>query len=111
MSLAFPLCAGLLNRTKGVSLLATMSDVTFEAAQDKVKSLSRKPSNDELLDLYALFKQATQGDVSGKRPGLLDLRGRAKFDAWSQQRGKSSDACKAEYIVRVEQLGSKYGFA
>ena len=88
-----------------------MSELTFDTAQAKVKSLKSKPSNDELLTLYALFKQGTAGDVSGKRPGMLDLRGRAKFDAWSKQQGKDTRSSQEQYIALVEQLGAKYGFA
>lgn len=52
----------------------------FAEAQERVKLLSRRPSNDELLALYGLYKQATEGDATGKRPGLLDPKGRAKHD-------------------------------
>jgi acyl-CoA-binding protein len=55
----------------------------FRSAQERVKTLTSRPSNDTLLELYSLFKQATDGDVQGKRPGMLDLKGRAKFDAWT----------------------------
>ncbi|HWU67873.1 MAG TPA: acyl-CoA-binding protein, partial [Stenotrophobium sp.] len=54
----------------------------FEKALKDVKTLTKRPSNDDLLTLYALFKQATDGDVSGSRPGMLDMVGRAKYDAW-----------------------------
>ena len=56
----------------------------FIKAQADVKTLSKRPGNDDLLFLYAHFKQATDGDVSGSRPGLLDVKGRAKFDAWAR---------------------------
>ena len=57
---------------------------SFEEAQKRVKTLTESPGNDELLELYALFKQATVGDVSGSRPGMLEFKGRAKFDAWTK---------------------------
>jgi diazepam-binding inhibitor (GABA receptor modulator, acyl-CoA-binding protein) len=81
----------------------------FEAAQMRVKQLSRAPSNDELLELYALYKQAAAGDVSGKRPGMLDIKGRAKYDAWAAQRGKARDAAMGQYVALVEKLAARYG--
>jgi len=59
----------------------------FEQAQKRVKTLTSRPGNDQLLKLYSLFKQATAGDASGKRPGMFDLKGRAKFDAWAGNKG------------------------
>jgi diazepam-binding inhibitor (GABA receptor modulating acyl-CoA-binding protein) len=85
-----------------------MSDDAFNVAQAEVQKLPRKPSNDELLELYALFKQATVGDVTGKRPGALDFKGRAKYDAWSKVTGKSATDAKAEYVALVERLKHKY---
>ncbi|MEZ4225932.1 MAG: acyl-CoA-binding protein [Polyangiaceae bacterium] len=63
----------------------------FERAQADVKTLKKVPSNDDLLKLYGLFKQATVGDVAGKRPGMLDPKGRAKYDAWEGQRGTDAE--------------------
>lgn len=79
-------------------------DDDFQNAQARVKQLPEQ-SNDVLLDLYALFKQATEGDVGGKRPGMLDLRGRAKYDAWAGKKGMSADEAKQAYIALVDQLG------
>lgn len=85
-----------------------MPDDAFNVAQVEVQKLPRKPSNDELLELYALFKQATVGDASGKRPGALDFKGRAKFDAWTKVAGKSATDAKAAYVALVERLKQKY---
>lgn len=85
-----------------------MSDDAFNTAQREVQNLPRKPSNDELLELYALFKQATVGDVSGKRPGAFDFKGRAKFDAWTKLAGKPSADAKTEYVALVSRLKQKY---
>lgn len=84
-----------------------MSDLAakFEDAQARVKKLSSTPSNDDLLELYALFKQATSGDVSGSRPGMLDLKGRAKFDAWTKKKGMSKDDAMQKYVAFVDKLG------
>lgn len=76
----------------------------FEDAQTRVKGLSKSPSNDDLLELYALYKQATAGDVSGSRPGMLDLKGRAKFDAWSKKKGTSKDDAMTKYVAVVDRL-------
>lgn len=83
----------------------------FETAQVNVKKLRSKPSNDELLELYSLFKQATQGDVTGSRPGMLDIKGRAKYDAWARRRGVEKDAAMRDYVALVTRLESKYGRA
>ena len=63
----------------------------FEDAQKRVKALPAAPSTDKLLALYALYKQGTEGDVTGKRPGMLDFKGQAKYDAWAKKKGLSKD--------------------
>jgi diazepam-binding inhibitor (GABA receptor modulator, acyl-CoA-binding protein) len=78
----------------------------FEDAQTRVKKLSKSPSNDDLLDLYALYKQATAGDVTGSRPGVFDLKGRAKFDAWTKTKGTSKDDAMTKYVALVDRLGA-----
>ncbi len=79
-------------------------DARFEQAAEDVKDLSSRPSNDDLLELYALFKQGTDGDVSGKRPGMTDFKGRAKYDAWKKKSGMSADKAKEAYIALVGRL-------
>lgn len=81
----------------------------FEDAQKRVKLLKKTPTPPELLELYALYKQGTSGDVSGKRPGMLDMRGRAKFDAWSKKKGMSVSAAEEAYVGLVAELEEKYG--
>jgi acyl-CoA-binding protein len=76
----------------------------FEAAAQEVQSLSRRPDNDTLLKLYAFYKQATLGDVSGKRPEAMDMVGRAKYDAWASLKGVSKDKAMMAYIRLVERL-------
>lgn len=80
----------------------------FEKAAEDVKSLPSRPTNDELLSLYSLYKQATEGDVKGSRPGLLDLKGRAKYDAWAKKKGTPTDAAMKQYTQLVEGLLQKY---
>ena len=75
----------------------------FEQAQARVKQLA-KVSTDQQLQLYGLFKQATVGDVTGARPGALDLRGRAKYDAWAARKGVSQHAARQAYVDLVATL-------
>ena len=94
-------------KQKTYKRINTMTDSlqqTFEQAAKDIKNLSRRPDNQELLTLYALYKQATDGDVTGKRPGMLDVKGRAKYDSWTKQKGTQSDQAKEEYIDLVKQL-------
>lgn len=76
----------------------------FNDAQERVKTLTSRPSNDQLLDLYGLYKQGTAGDVTGKRPGMLDLKGRAKYDAWASRKGMSRDQAMEKYVALVNTL-------
>jgi len=76
----------------------------FEDAQKRVKTLSSAPDTNTLLELYALYKQGTTGDVEGKRPGMLDLKGRAKYDAWSGKKGMTKDAAMEAYVRLVDRL-------
>lgn len=76
----------------------------FEAAVAGSKQLPEKPDNMTLLKIYSLYKQATEGDVEGKRPGFTDMVGRAKYDAWAEQKGKSADDAMQEYIDLIESL-------
>jgi diazepam-binding inhibitor (GABA receptor modulator, acyl-CoA-binding protein) len=76
----------------------------FEQAVAESKQLPEKPDNMTLLKIYALYKQASSGDVEGKRPGFTDMVGRAKYDAWAEQKGKSSDEAMQEYVDLIESL-------
>jgi len=80
----------------------------FDQAVKKSQTLTKRPSNEELLQLYALFKQATEGDVSGERPGGFDFKAIAKFDAWADLKGKSKEASIDEYVSLVEKLHQQY---
>jgi diazepam-binding inhibitor (GABA receptor modulating acyl-CoA-binding protein) len=83
-----------------------MSDLRaqFEAAASLAQQLSSRPDNQTLLRLYGLYKQATNGDVSGARPGFGDFVGQAKYDAWAKLKGTSVEAAMADYIALVERL-------
>jgi acyl-CoA-binding protein len=76
----------------------------FEAAVADSKKLPERPDNATMLKLYALYKQATSGDVEGKRPGFTDMVGRAKWDAWSEMKGTSANDAMKKYVALVEDL-------
>ena len=77
---------------------------TFDQAVADSKKLPEKPDNMTLLKIYSLYKQATEGDVEGKRPGFGDMVGRAKYDAWAGLKGKSQDEAMQEYVDLIESL-------
>ncbi|MGA7687988.1 MAG: acyl-CoA-binding protein [Jiangellales bacterium] len=85
-----------------------MSDVDaeFTQAQQDVQAMSDDPGNEAKLKIYALYKQATSGDASGKKPGRFDMVGRAKYDAWSKVKGLSSDEAKQQYVDYARSLGA-----
>ena len=81
----------------------------FEAASKQVTELSQAPDNLTKLRLYALYKQGSAGDATGARPGMLDMVGRAKFDAWKALEGTTQDEAKEQYIALVEELKAADG--
>ena len=76
----------------------------FETAVADSKQLPEKPDNATLLQIYALYKQASAGDVEGKRPGFSDMVGRAKWDAWNGVKGKTTEDAMQEYVDLIESL-------
>ena len=80
-----------------------MSQTQFEKALEDVKTRPDQPP-EVLLELYGLYKQATTGDVNGKRPGMLDFRARAKYDAWAARKGMSQEDAQKAYIEVVSRL-------
>jgi acyl-CoA-binding protein len=76
----------------------------FDQAAAEVKSLSERPDNDTMLRLYALYKQGSEGDVQGARPGFLDFVGAAKYEAWEKLQGTSSEQAMKKYVALVQQL-------
>lgn len=83
-----------------------MSDLKaqFDKALQDVKSLTKKPALDDFAFLYSHFKQASEGDVKGDRPGMLDMMGRGKYDAWAKLKGLSKDQAMQKYIDKVAAL-------
>lgn len=92
-----------------------MSDLQqqFNAAVDKVRNAPTdgdfKPSNDYKLTMYALYRQANDGDVSGKRPGMLNVIERAKYDAWAKRKGMTRDQAMQAYVDEVDKVEAQYG--
>ncbi|XP_046647377.1 acyl-CoA-binding protein homolog [Daphnia pulicaria] len=84
-------------------------DEKFNKAAEDIKSLKATPTTDEFKEIYALFKQATVGDVNVARPGMLDLKGKAKWDSWESKKGMSSEAAKDAYVAKAAELVAKYG--
>ena len=76
----------------------------FEKAATQVKSLTERPDNDTMLRLYALYKQGSEGDVKGAKPGFLDFVGSAKYEAWEKLQGVSSEQAMKKYMDLVKKL-------
>lgn len=83
--------------------MAELAD-RFTAATEAVKELPERPGNDDMLRLYALYKQGSVGNATGDRPGMMDFVGRAKYDAWADVTGMSQDDAMTAYIDLVESL-------
>lgn len=88
-----------------------MSDLKkkFETAAADVQKLKKRPDDEDMLRLYALYKQSTVGDVSGERPGAFSFADRAKYDAWAKLEGTDSNKAMESYVKLVERLKKTYG--
>ncbi|PFX22253.1 acyl-CoA-binding protein-like [Stylophora pistillata] len=80
----------------------------FQKAADEVKKLAKTPSNEDMLEVYALYKQVTVGDCNTERPGFLDMTGKAKWDAWNGKKGTAKAEAEAAYIAKVEEMKKVY---
>ena len=76
----------------------------FAKAQEDVKTLTKRPSDQQFLDLYSLFKQATEGDNTTSKPGMFDIKGQFKWNAWKDKSGLSKDAAQQKYVDLVNSL-------
>jgi acyl-CoA-binding protein len=85
-----------------------MDTQQFERAAERSKQFTKRPTNEELLQLYALYKQATEGDASGERPGGFDFKAIAKFDAWDELKGKSKEQAMQDYVALIDKLEQQY---
>jgi len=86
-----------------------MSSPDFLKAAEDVKNLKAKPTDSELLELYALFKQATVGDCNTDRPGMFDFKGKAKWDEWNKLKGFSKADAEKQYVTLANRLIETYG--
>ncbi|KAF8425620.1 putative acyl-coA-binding protein [Tirmania nivea] len=86
-----------------------MPSKEFETAAAEVQNLKSKPTDDELLKLYGLYKQATIGDNDTSKPGMFDLKGKYKWQAWVDLKGTSQEEAEKSYIAFVDGLKSKHG--
>jgi acyl-CoA-binding protein len=84
----------------------SMADMksSFEQASKAIQGLSERPDNDTLLRLYALYKQGSEGDISGDKPGFFDFVGTAKYEAWAKLKGTSQEDAQKKYIDLVKKL-------
>lgn len=87
---------------------AEMSTDSFIQAQERVETLTARPTNDELLNLYGLFKQATLGDCLQRSPGIFDLKGQAKWKAWMGRKGMPTADAADAYVKAVDDLLARY---
>ena len=81
-----------------------MASPEFDAAKAELEASDASPDNTQKLALYGLFKQVTAGDATGKRPGMTDFVGRAKYDAWASRKGMSTAEAEAAYIAEVNTI-------
>ena len=80
----------------------------FEQAATAAKSLPERPDNDTMLQLYALYKQGSSGDVSGDKPGFFDFVVTAKYEAWERLQGTAPEQARQQYIDLVTSLGGTF---
>uniref|UniRef100_A0A0N5AS99 ACB domain-containing protein n=1 Tax=Syphacia muris TaxID=451379 RepID=A0A0N5AS99_9BILA len=83
--------------------------MNFEEAAQKVRKLKKTPPDDAFLKCYGLYKQATTGDINIPKPGMTDVKAKAKYSAWEKNKGMSKDQATKEYIKFAEELIQKYG--
>jgi acyl-CoA-binding protein len=82
-------------------------ETLFNTAVKESTQLSKRPNNETLLEIYALYKQAIEGDVTGERPGFMDFKGGAKYDAWSEKKGMGKADAMQAYIDLIGRLKAK----
>jgi diazepam-binding inhibitor (GABA receptor modulator, acyl-CoA-binding protein) len=80
----------------------------FQQAAERSQKLTKRPTNEELLDLYALFKQATEGDITGDRPQGFDFKALAKYQAWDDKKGMTKENAMEAYVALMKKLEASY---
>uniref|UniRef100_A0A3B5BNQ4 Diazepam binding inhibitor, acyl-CoA binding protein n=1 Tax=Stegastes partitus TaxID=144197 RepID=A0A3B5BNQ4_9TELE len=93
------------------TISSSSSSESFEKAAEEVKYIGKPLQPVEMAELYGFYKQATVGDVNTERPGMLDLAGKAKWDAWFAKKGLTREKAMAEYVTFVDRLKEKYGMS
>ncbi|XP_076869043.1 acyl-CoA-binding domain-containing protein 7 [Brachyhypopomus gauderio] len=81
----------------------------FDQYAEDVKKVKTRPSDQELLDLYGLYKQAMVGDINTDKPGMLDMKGKAKWEAWDSRKGMSKDDAMTAYVALAQEIIDKNG--
>lgn len=84
-----------------------MSD-TLNAAEERLRTLTNPPTNEELLQLYGLYKQALLGDCLQSKPGMFDVKGQFKWKAWKDNKGMSQENATEKYLALVDRIMAKY---
>jgi acyl-CoA-binding protein len=84
--------------------MSTTLEAQFKQAAADAQQLTERPSTADLLKLYSLYKQATEGDVQGERPGMMDIKARAKYDAWAAIAGMPAEEAMQDYVDLVGSL-------
>ncbi|XP_061202093.1 acyl-CoA-binding domain-containing protein 7 [Neopsephotus bourkii] len=84
-------------------------EADFNAAAEDVKKIKTRPTDEELKEIYGLYKQATVGDINIECPGMLDLKAKAKWEAWNLKEGLSKEDAMKAYISKVKEMVEKYG--
>jgi len=85
-----------------------MADQEFQKAAEEVKKFTKRPSDEEMLEIYGLYKQATTGDNTTSQPWAVQLEARAKWDSWTKYKGMSSEEAKRKYVELVNKLKPQY---
>ncbi|XP_041623315.1 acyl-CoA-binding domain-containing protein 7 [Vulpes lagopus] len=90
-------------------LVAMSLQADFNKIAEDVRKLKARPDDEELKELYGLYKQSVVGDINIECPGMLDLKGKAKWEAWNLQKGLSKEDAMSAYISKAKELIEKYG--
>lgn len=85
-----------------------MVSETFTQKAEAISNLPTRPSDEELLNLYGLYKQATIGDNETTKPGMFDFKGKYKWESWDKLKGISQEEAESKYIALVDELLAKY---
>jgi diazepam-binding inhibitor (GABA receptor modulator, acyl-CoA-binding protein) len=92
-----------------INVTFSITPKLFDQSAENAKKLKSTPGNDDLLELYANFKQGTVGDCNTEKPGLLDFKGKAKWEAWNGKKGATKEAAQQAYVDKVKELVEKHG--